>query len=46
MKSPLKEKEGRGGDVLWLLVPQIDQQVVCYQLGAACLEFGTRRKDG
>lgn len=24
-----------------VLVPQIDQQVVCHQIGAACLQFGT-----
>ena len=28
------------------LVPQVDQQVVCHQLGAACKESGTRQMDG
>lgn len=28
------------------LVPQMGQQVVCHQIGVACLEFGKRRMDG
>lgn len=38
----VKKSPERKGSVMWKLVPHIDQQVACHQLGTACLEFGTR----
>lgn len=45
MKGP--PRKGRwGGNVIMQLVPEIDQQVACRQLGAAWLAFGTRWMHG
>ena len=43
-RTRLKRLSSRGCSIA--VVPQVDQQVVCHQLGAACVEPGTKQIDG